>query len=136
MAENENDHPVGYGRPPKHSQFKPGTSGNPSGRPKGRRSLKSDLAAALDAPMPGATGGISKQQMLVENLVNLALAGDGVAMKTLLALNTSLLKQDEESEDELTSQQLKLIEDFDHRQEIPDSTPAAPQEGDDRDTQF
>jgi hypothetical protein len=31
------DHDVGYGRPPKHSQFKPGQSGNPRGRPKGAR---------------------------------------------------------------------------------------------------
>lgn len=28
---------VGYGRPPKHSQFKEGTSGNPAGRPKGSK---------------------------------------------------------------------------------------------------
>ena len=26
---------VGYGKPPKASRFKPGTSGNPGGRPKG-----------------------------------------------------------------------------------------------------
>jgi hypothetical protein len=28
---------VGYGRPPKGSQFTPGRSGNPKGRPKGAR---------------------------------------------------------------------------------------------------
>src|SRR5688572_30362761 len=28
---------VGYGRPPVHSRFKPGHSGNPRGRPKGAR---------------------------------------------------------------------------------------------------
>ena len=30
---NSNDDTVGYGRPPKSTQFKPGQSGNPSGRP-------------------------------------------------------------------------------------------------------
>jgi hypothetical protein len=28
---------VGYGKPPKASQFSPGQSGNPKGRPKGAR---------------------------------------------------------------------------------------------------
>lgn len=30
---DERDYEVGYGKPPKHSQFKPGQSGNPEGRP-------------------------------------------------------------------------------------------------------
>ncbi len=30
---------VGYKRPPVHSRFKPGQSGNPGGRPKGRQSM-------------------------------------------------------------------------------------------------
>jgi hypothetical protein len=31
------DDQVGYGKPPKHSQFKKGQSGNSRGRPKGRK---------------------------------------------------------------------------------------------------
>ena len=34
------DEAVGYGRPPRHSRFKPGRSGNPRGRPKGAASCK------------------------------------------------------------------------------------------------
>ena len=34
------DYVVGYGRPPKATQFAPGKSGNPRGRPKGSRTLK------------------------------------------------------------------------------------------------
>jgi hypothetical protein len=30
---------VGYGRPPVHTRFKPGRSGNPTGRPGGKRSV-------------------------------------------------------------------------------------------------
>src|ERR1700742_2968486 len=38
---------VGYKRPPKHTQFRPGQSGNPKGRPKGTQNLKSDLREEL-----------------------------------------------------------------------------------------
>ena len=31
------DHKVGYGKPPKAHQWRPGQSGNPKGRPKGSR---------------------------------------------------------------------------------------------------
>ena len=44
---SEKPYVVGYGKPPRHSQFKPGESGNPSGTRKGGRSLKLDLAAEL-----------------------------------------------------------------------------------------
>ena len=34
---DERDHEVGHGKPPVHTRFKPGQSGNPHGRPKGAR---------------------------------------------------------------------------------------------------
>jgi hypothetical protein len=37
----ERDYEVGYKRPPKQHQFKPGQSGNPNGRPKGSVNAKS-----------------------------------------------------------------------------------------------
>jgi hypothetical protein len=37
------DYSIGKGRPPVHTRWRPGQSGNPNGRPKGRRNVKSDL---------------------------------------------------------------------------------------------
>ena len=41
------DRAVGYGRPPAHSQFKKGQSGNPHGRRKNSKSLKTLIRQAL-----------------------------------------------------------------------------------------
>ena len=37
------DYAVGYRKPPAATRFKPGTSGNPSGRPKGKVNLRTDI---------------------------------------------------------------------------------------------
>lgn len=40
---------VGYGKPPKEHQFKPGKSGNPKGKPKGAKGLKTMVCTAAEA---------------------------------------------------------------------------------------
>ena len=46
MADSASDYQVGQGRPPLHTRFKKGESGNPSGRR--AKSLPALLAAALN----------------------------------------------------------------------------------------
>ena len=38
------DYEVGYGKPPSHTRFKPGQSGNPRGRPRGSRNVQPSLS--------------------------------------------------------------------------------------------
>jgi hypothetical protein len=46
MSSDGEDYQVGYGKPPKHSRFKPGQSGNPAGRKAGSRKRAADLGPA------------------------------------------------------------------------------------------
>lgn len=85
---------VGYGLPPKKSQFKPGQSGNPKGRPKGSTNLAIDLSVELSELISvredGRTRRISKQRALVKSLTAKALQGDIRAVATLLTLHARL----------------------------------------------
>lgn len=81
---------VGYGRPPKHTQFRPGQSGNPKGRPKRDKSLTSLLAAILSETMSIVENGkerrVSRLEALARTIAARAIKGDVKAMGTLLSL--------------------------------------------------
>ena len=74
---------VGYCRPPQHTRFKPGHSGNPKGRPKGTKNLKTDLMEELAERINVSEGGkpkkLSKQRALVKSLTAKAIKGDARA---------------------------------------------------------
>ncbi len=87
---------VGYGKPPKHSRFKTGQSGNPKGRKKGVKNINTILDDVLNEKVVlsenGRTYKISKKQALCRRLVNKGLAGDMKAIGTVLShlLNQAL----------------------------------------------
>lgn len=90
---------IGYRRPPKHSQFKKGQSGNPKGRPKGRKNLKTDLQEELQKRVKVTEGGkqmiVTKQKALAISLCARALQGDARATVNLTDLVLRLLPQDD-----------------------------------------
>ena len=72
--------PVGYRNPPVHTRFKPGQSGNPSGRAKGSQNLKTIFNRVLDEKISLREGSevkkVSKAEALVRGMVIGALKGD------------------------------------------------------------
>lgn len=87
------DYEVGYGKPPQHSQFKPGHSGNPKGRTKGVVSfltlLKQALMERVVVIEEGKRTSITKRQAFTKGLVNRAVKGDARAVQQLLLLMPS-----------------------------------------------
>ena len=55
--DNEADYEVGYGKPPRHTRFKTGQSGNLRGRPNGSHNLSTLLSEALNEPVVVAENG-------------------------------------------------------------------------------
>lgn len=84
---------IGFGKPPKHSRFQKGVSGNPKGRPKGKRNLATVLERTLQEKIVINENGIrktvTKLEAAVKQLVNKAAAGDLIALRQLAALANS-----------------------------------------------
>lgn len=82
------DYEVGYGRPPKATQFKPGQSGNPKGRPRGSLNLPTILDRAVRERVTvterGKQKSITKLEAAAKQLANKAAAGDFRALQLLL----------------------------------------------------
>lgn len=84
MSENE-DEEIGYKKPPKASQWKPGQSGNPKGRPKVEKDFEKLFDHELSVPVRITDGGgartTTKRELFVKTLINSALKGDRSAQK-------------------------------------------------------
>jgi uncharacterized protein DUF5681 len=80
---------VGYGKPPKHSQFKPGVSGNPPGRRKRNPAAVSEVIKdTLNTPIQyreqGRTKTATRTELGLKKLVEKAVKGDLRAAAALL----------------------------------------------------
>ena len=89
-ADQEGNYEVGYGKPPRHTRFPKGRSGNPAGRPRGKKNLATLLSDALDQKIIVVESGrrkkISKREAIVTQLVNKSASADLKATQIVLAM--------------------------------------------------
>jgi len=86
----EKPYPVGYGRPPKATQFKPSQSGNPKGRPRAVPTMHAVVSKVLQESIEIREGErvkrMSNRQALVRTAVRRFLNGDPKLLRALSAM--------------------------------------------------
>lgn len=115
------DYAVGYGRPPVHTRFKPGVSGNPKGRSKGARGLNTLARELLTEKVPVRTASGEKKMHRIEAVLHktfeLALKGNPRALTQILGLYASAVPESAVPEiaspaEELTETDLAILEEL------------------------
>ena len=115
------DYEVGFGKPPKATQFKKGQSGNPKGKPKGQKNFKTDLKEALAAKISVRVDGheqkMTKQRAFIESLLNRSLQGNDRAGAHLLSTIVRFLDEnlDNGALHDTTAEDLEILQRFEQR---------------------
>lgn len=82
------DYEVGYGKPPVHTRFKKGQSGNPSGARRPRQSpgqlFDQLLQETVVVTEQGQRRRMTKLQLVMSQLINKAAGGDPKSLKIFL----------------------------------------------------
>jgi hypothetical protein len=88
--EATDNYEVGYGKPPKHTQFLKGSSGNPKGRPKKALDFAEQLLRAARVPVTITENGRRVRRrrcdVAILQLLNKTMAGDMKAMNKFFDL--------------------------------------------------
>ena len=143
----EGTYEVGYGKPPVHTRFKPGESGNKKGRPKGHPNLATAFDDELNAKVIINEGGrrrtVTKRRVVVLQTVANAMKGDPRALAAILQVSKCFGKEEEPPKEglreELEAHDRAILDDFIARNRLTTpteiatpSTPDDPEpEGDD-----
>lgn len=113
---------VGYGKPPKHSRFKPGQSGNPKGRPKSAMGLNTIVRTTLTQKVAVRTSAgerkISRIEAVVQKTIELAMKGNPRALAEIIKLYGNAVPDEPHSaghdqrDEDLTATDLAILEEL------------------------
>jgi hypothetical protein len=118
-GDNERDYEVGYGKPPRHTRFSKGQSGNPRGRPKESKNLATLLKEALNEHVIVAENGgrrkITMREAIIRQLVKRSATADLRATKILLDLVRDIEGRSEEGQREEGSAETRALTEVDKK---------------------
>lgn len=116
-------HDVGYGRPPRGHQFKPGQSGNPRGRPKGAKNEATILRILLNRKIEIREGARTRKVTIFEAILlrftEDALKGNTKAAAFLFNRYAATTQVgDSQSSDDINEDDREVIADFVRRLKV------------------
>lgn len=112
------DYEVGYRKPPKSGQFKPGQSGNPRGRKKREPTIIDRLKKELNRKVPisehGRKRSVPKFDLMLMSVTNSAAKGDLKALGMIIALLSSQAAETtpELNTDVMSPEDIALLESY------------------------
>ncbi|KPA99893.1 DUF5681 domain-containing protein [Ahrensia marina] len=114
----ETEYKIGYGKPPTHSQFKKGQSGNPKGRPKGKTLFRTEVQEIgrkmATVRTNGKTSKVPMTRVVLQTVLQRALDGDKTSTKQILELFDKYLDEpgDEKNVAEISPADKALIDEY------------------------
>ena len=104
---------VGYKRPPVHTRFNPGQSGNPSGRAKGSQNLQTLFKKILNEQISLREGlrvrKVSKAEAVLRGLVIGALKGEARSVDTVFRLAEKIGQFEQENKQQASITEIRRI---------------------------
>jgi hypothetical protein len=114
--ETANDDDVGYRKPPRQHQFKPGQSGNPKGKPKGIKSEATMIRELFFKKVRLLENGrehyVTMAEALLRRALQDALRGNLAAMRYLDARYAAALATEPSQAGELSSDEKEVLNEY------------------------